>query len=174
MPIAMLKVPSPPPVQGAAGRGLKLVYAQIVKISKFCDAEAHVQTSLHLAVFQAYQPAPLHGSTARLHCTAPLHGPSARPLCTAPLHGSTARLQCTAPLHGPSARPLCTAPLHGSTARLHCTALCQPFVPRWCWGVWCQSNPVSTVHTRTGDTDSASWPCLLTIIPSHHTTGESF
>uniref|UniRef100_A0AAV2M4C7 Uncharacterized protein n=1 Tax=Knipowitschia caucasica TaxID=637954 RepID=A0AAV2M4C7_KNICA len=148
MPIAMLKVPSPPPVQGAAGRGLKLVYAQIVKISKFCDAEAHVQTSLHLAVFQAYQPAPLHG-------------PSARPLCTAPLHG-------------PSARPLCTAPLHGSTARLHCTALCQPFVPRWCWGVWCQSNPVSTVHTRTGDTDSASWPCLLTIIPSHHTTGESF
>uniref|UniRef100_A0AAV2K4L5 Uncharacterized protein n=1 Tax=Knipowitschia caucasica TaxID=637954 RepID=A0AAV2K4L5_KNICA len=148
MPIAMLKVPSPPPVQGAAGRGLKLVYAQIVKISKFCDAEAHVQTSLHLAVFQAYQPAPLHGSTARLHCTAPLHGPSARPLCT--------------------------APLHGSTARLHCTALCQPFVPRWCWGVWCQSNPVSTVHTRTGDTDSASWPCLLTIIPSHHTTGESF
>uniref|UniRef100_A0AAV2MHU4 Uncharacterized protein n=1 Tax=Knipowitschia caucasica TaxID=637954 RepID=A0AAV2MHU4_KNICA len=148
MPIAMLKVPSPPPVQGAAGRGLKLVYAQIVKISKFCDAEAHVQTSLHLAVFQAYQPAPLHGSTARLHCTAPLHGPSARPLCT--------------------------APLHGSTARLHCTTLCQPFVPCWCWGVWCQSNPVSTVHTRTGDTDSASWPCLLTIIPSHHTTGESF
>uniref|UniRef100_A0AAV2M4K4 Uncharacterized protein n=1 Tax=Knipowitschia caucasica TaxID=637954 RepID=A0AAV2M4K4_KNICA len=92
MPIAMLKVPSPPPVQGAAGRGLKLVYAQIVKISKFCDAEAHVQTSLHLAfsrrISRLHCTAPLHGSTARLHCTAPLHGSSARPLCTAPLHSA--------------------------------------------------------------------------------------